>query len=32
MAVTSGILSPERNFDDRLVRSLEEMTRRRSPT
>jgi D-beta-D-heptose 7-phosphate kinase/D-beta-D-heptose 1-phosphate adenosyltransferase len=27
MAVTSGILSPHANFEDRLVGSLEEMTR-----
>ena len=27
MAVTSGILSPNANFEDRLATSLEEMTR-----
>ena len=27
MAVTSGILSPDVNFEDRLIPSLEEMTR-----
>jgi D-glycero-beta-D-manno-heptose 1-phosphate adenylyltransferase len=27
MAVTSGILSPDVNFEDRLITSLEEMTR-----
>ena len=27
MAVATGILSPEANFEDRLVRSLDEMAR-----
>ena len=31
MAITSGILSPDVNFDERLIPSLEEMTRTVDP-